>query len=804
MLAYFCKIDPSAQCTAVDVKAISLTGHRPKGDAQLANNLPGKLFFSCFLVASGLFAPWVFAADTPIPFAYQCPVNKLAPAPRNIIPATKPLPIDKLNATAEHIVRSDNQAILNGKVNISLGDMAITAKDATIDSEHQFLEAKNGLRFQSSQIAIGSDYLKIDLDNKNIHIKDAFYQLKAHSLRGKAGEIQINNTGRFSMDHASFSSCPPDHEVWAVKADKIVIDAEKGFGEAQSMTLRIQDVPVLYLPYIQFPASNKRLSGLLVPTFGQSSQNGQEISIPYYWNIAPNYDATITPRHLSERGLQINSEFRYLSNKHRGTVIAEYLNGDKKASNISPENRYRFRLQHQSQFNPHWKANIKYESISDDNYFFDLGGDLSSSSIIEINRQASVEYNDDIWHVQAITSSDQTLNTVEGPYRRLPQIQWQSQQPFKSIDNLMFNFDGEFAAFDRDRAVTADRFVLEPAFSYPINWMAGYVQARFKYNYRYYRQKDPLGINGVNKSISTPIVSVDSGAYLERNIHQNGEKYLQTLEPRLYYLYVPARDQQQIQLYDSFLKTASYQQLFQDNRYSGYDRIGDANQISLGINTRILKSDTGEEILSFGIGQAFFLEKRKVSLQSVPGNIVGINEDLQANTSPLLADLMVNISSSWHVNTTFEWQPDTNRTQSSSFRFQYQPSELNVVNLGHRRRLIASGDNIEQLDFSFSWKIHRNWRLIGRWYQDLTHNKNIETLFGAEYDSCCWAIRIVHRRYLSVPLSPTGLPIIGGAGNYNGGPSIQFVLKGLSSLGSSGFLENSISGYQDPYSGRRY
>lgn len=760
-----------------------------------------RALLSCagLLISSLLFTHTVLAANDESPLAYQCPVNKSQQTPGIRIVEKKAQPLGQLKAMAEHIDRQGKKAILKGEVNISQGDMTITAKDATIDREKQFLEAKNGLRFQSSQIAIGSDYLKIDLNNNNIKIKDAFYQLKEQSLRGKASELQISDKGKFSMKEASFSSCPPDHEVWAVKADKIMIDPEKGHGEARNMTLRIQDIPIIYLPYIQFPASDKRLSGLLVPTFGSSSQNGQEIAIPYYWNIAPNYDATITPRYLSDRGLQLINEFRYLTNDHSGLVTAEYLNSDNKASGLTPKNRYRFRLQHQSRFNQHWKANIDYESISDDNYFFDLGGNLNSSNIIEINRQASVEFNDDNWHIRALTSSDQTLNTLEGPYRRLPQIQWQSQYPLKSLGKIQFNFDGELAAFDRNNAITADRLVIEPAISYPLDWLAGYIHPKLKYNYRNYQQKDPLGLANFDKSISTPIISVDSGAYLERNIRYNDKKYLQTLEPRLYYLYVPAREQQQIQLYDSFLKTVSYQQLFQDNRYSGYDRLGDANQISLGVNTRILESDTGEEILSFGIGQAYFLNKRKVSLQSVSGNIVNINEDLQAGTSPLLADLIMNISKNWRINATFEWQPDTNRTKSSSFRFQYQPSELNVVNLGHRRRLIASGENIEQLDFSFSWKIHRNWRLIGRWYQDISNNKNIETLFGAEYDSCCWAIRIVNRRYLSVPLSPTGFPIPGSSGNYNGGPSIQFVLKGLSSLGSSGYLENSISGYQDPY-----
>ncbi len=745
-----------------------------------------------------------YAAETTATLPYQCPDQKTrlkSGIKSTNTPQNNAKKSGKLNVSADHINRQGDKVLLDNAVKITKDDISITAQDAVIDRQKQILEAKNGLRFQSSQIEIGSDYLKMDLQKNTIEAQNAFYQLKSKALRGKASQLKIDENGTFSMDNASFSSCPAEHQVWAIKAKKITIDPKKGSGIARNLTFRIQDIPIIYLPYMQFPTSNKRLSGLLTPTFRNSGKNGQEITLPYYWNIAPNYDATTTPRFLSDRGLQLINEFRYLNGNHTGTITAEYLKGDKKALGLTPKDRYRFHFQHESQFNENWKANIDFDDISDDNYFFDLGSNLTSSNIIQINRRASIDFNNDNWHIRALTSSDQTLNNLQQPYRQLPQVQWQSQFPLQMIGKSLLNFDGELAAFEQDNTITANRLVIEPTFSYPMDWRAGYIHPKFKYNYRSYQQKDPLGLVTINKNITTPMISLDSGAYLERNIQYNNKKYLQTLEPRFYYLYVPARDQQQIQLYDSFLKTRSYQQLFQDNRYSGYDRIGDSNQMSLGINTRILALDTGEELLSFGIGQAYFFEKRKVSMRSVAGNgnLFNINEDLQTKTSPLLADLIMNISQKWRINATFEWQPDSNSTKSSSFRFQYQPSELNVVNLGHRRRLIGTGENIEQLDFSFSWKIHRNWRLIGRWYQDLSNNKNIETLFGAEYDSCCWAIRIVNRRYLSVPLSPTGIPIAGSTGNYTGGPSIQFILKGFSSLGRTGYLANSISGYKDPY-----
>lgn len=762
-------------------------------------NLNAKIF--PLAVSSLLFFPEICSASEIAALQYQCPRNQTQSTPgiRLNNKKKKNENARKFSAHADSIEHHGGKAQLKGEVNIKLGDMEITASNAKIDDEKQILEVHDGLRFKSSQIQINSNYLKMDLNNQDVEARKADYQLKNHALRGKTSQIKIEGQGRLTMKDASFSSCPPGKETWAIEADKIVIDSEKGQGVANHMKLKINDVPVLFLPYIQFPASNQRLSGLLVPTFRSSSQNGRDISIPYYWNIAPNYDATFTPRFLSERGILLQNEFRYLTEENSGIVKADYLGGDNKAGIITPDDRYHFLLQHQSQFNDHWKASINFEDISDDNYFFDLGTDLVSANVIEINRQVSVEYSDDNVHVRALASSDQTLNTDIHPYQRLPQVQWQSNFPLGQDQQFVFNFDGEVSSFNKSNAVNATRSVLEPAISFPFNWEAGFIIPKLKMNYRHYMQKGPMDPVSLNKNISTPVFSLDTGTYLERNVQYYGKKYLQTLEPRLYYLYVPARNQEQIQLYDSYLKTASYQQLFQDNRYSGYDRIADTNQFSVGINSRLIESKSGEEILSFGIGQAYFLKKRKVSLQSIYGNPFPIVENLQANTSPLLADLVVNVANNWRINSTMEWQPDTNEIESSSIRFQYQPTEFNVLNVGHRKRLLGSGEKIEQFDFSFSWQIHRNWRLIGRWNQDLTNHKNIETLFGAEYDSCCWAIRIVNRRYLSVPLSPTGVPIPGGKNNYNGGPSIQFVFKGLSSLGNSSFLNNSIAGYRDPY-----
>ena len=729
---------------------------------------------------------------------YQCPKNPTKDKLQitALSESTQQTP-GRLTSKADDIDQQGSKIILKGKVEIANNLMSISANDAILDTEKQTLVAEGGLRFKSKQLEISSDYLAIDLNNNSFVSKNANYRLGEQALRGKTSKVEINGQGKMSMDQASFTSCPADNEVWSIKAGNITIDPVAGRGEATHMTLRIQDIPIFYLPYIQFPASSKRLSGLLLPTFGSSTRNGQEISVPIYWNIASNYDATFTPKYLSDRGTQFISEFRYLTEINAGTFEAEYLGNDAKASGDTPTDRYRFRLQHHSQFNKNWQANIDFEDISDDSYFFDFGGDLSSARIIEITRQADVQYQQENWGASLLVSNDKTLNTIDEPYQRLPQLRWNSHLPIKG-NSLQLDFDGEFTAFDREDAITANRLVIEPRISYPIEWESGFIKPSFKLNYRQYSQKDPNGLVSVEESFSTPIFSLDAGSYLERTVEYGGDDYLQTLEPRIFYLNVPARNQQNIQLYDSTLATTSYQRLFSDNRYSGFDRLGDANQISIGVSSRILENN-GNEIMRFGIGQAFYFEDREVSLQSTAGNSINFVEDLSRSSSPLLADLVFNFSDKWRLNSTFEWHPDNRRTESSSFRFQYRANELDVANVGHRRRLLNSGESLEQVDFSFSWGVNDNWRVVGRWNEDISNNRNIETLFGAEYDSCCWALRIVNRRRLNIPLDAFGFTIAGLEGNYDSGVSIQFVLKGLSSLGSTGFLKSSIEGFKDPY-----
>jgi len=737
------------------------------------------------------------------PLPYQCPGaprQQVLTTPSPTTTTNIPLKLDKVRLTAEKLNRDEKTGLytLSGKVEIRQGNSVLEANNAVIDRKAGSVVAQGGLSFHSPEIDVRSSKVRANLKTQSLEADGAHYQLSETALRGGAKKLKLDANGRLTLENGSFTSCPPGHESWTVEAGSITIDPKLGWGSATNMVLRIHHIPVLYLPLVRFPASKKRLSGFLAPTFGSSRQNGREISLPFYWNIAPNYDATLTPRFLSDRGTQLKSEWRYLSQYQQASLETGYLGSDNKATGATPRSRYRYRIQQQSYFGDHWRTAVDYSDISDDNYFFDLGGDLASSNIIELNRRAAIRYQGEQWQVQALFSTDHTLNSALDPYKRLPQINWQYQLPV-ARNTMVFDFDGEFTRFDRNNSVTADRLTLEPSLTLPLEWLSGFLTPKLRLNYRHYQQDNPFTGNRLNRSISTPILSLDGGIYLERDFEFGATKYLQTLEPRLFYLYVPARDQQGLGLYDTALATPNYQWLFRENRFSGGDRLADANQLSLGISSRLLDPKSGEELLRVGIGQVFYLANRRVALTSDVSSVPVSTDSLDNNSSPIVADIELNWSERWHFNATMEWQPSDATTTAASFNVQYLPGDKQVFNLGHRRRILSDGSTLEQADMSFAYRLNDDWRTVGRWYRDLAGKRNIETLFGVEYDSCCWAVRLVQRRYLNVALDAAGNPISLADGQYNNGVFLEFVLKGLSSLGNTGFLSNSVIGYQDPF-----
>ncbi len=703
----------------------------------------------------------------------------------------------RLVAAGDDIATEGDITRFKGQVQISIGDATLSAREARVDNRTGEVTAEGGLSYRSPSVNIQSERLHARPQDSSLLATGAEYQVSGQAARGKAASIRVQDGKNMVLEDGEFTTCPKEKESWKISAGRIAIDADRGLGQATNMVLYLGDIPVLWLPYLIFPATSDRSTGLLAPSVDTSDINGQEIATPLYLNLAPNYDATLTPRWMSRRGTLLETEFRYLTEHHQGQVETGYLDNDRLVTPPITDTRFRFHWKQHSHWGANWKSDIDIENVSDDNYFFDMGRDLASASVIQLNRRISLSYADSFWDVRTIVSSDDTLNTPRDPYRRLPQIAFR-YRPSPVWRDWSWSLTGEATVFDRDNATTADRFYLEPSFTWSREGLSGFLRATGSVNIRHYEQKQANGETRQD-SIVTPVISLDSGIYLEREHTWFGKRWLQTLEPRAFYLYVPYRNQQALGIYDTSDPLRNYRWLFRTNRYTGLDRLGDSEQISVGVSSRLMEQATGRELLRWGIGQAFYLRDRKVTLASTVPDAVPVVEDLSAGESPILADLQLSWADAWQASAALEWEPNRGRTDSASFRLQYRPDDVRVMNLGHRTRNLPNGERLEQAEFSSAWRISDHWHLLGRYNRDLRNRQDVEWIAGVVYEDCCWALRVVSRRYLNVALDTFGQPLPGLQSRYNSGIYVEFVLKGMTSLGNTGFLENSIAGYSDPF-----
>ncbi len=694
---------------------------------------------------------------------------------------------------AEQLVSKAQQTEARGNVEVRLPDSQFFADQATIDAASGAVRASGHLRFESDSVQMHAEQLTADSRQQKVTLGGAQYQLRGSAGRGKAGHAEIDVRSGLLLRDAAYTTCPEGDESWQIRAAEIGIDARTGYGHAKHMLLYIGDVPVLYLPYLLFPAKNERTSGLLAPVFENSDINGQELALPIYLNLAPNYDMTLTPRWMSERGTLWESEFRYLSEHSQGQVDVGYLGDDKLAEAPTPSRRYQFRWRQDSRWGPHWKMALEYHRVSDDSYFFDMGRDLYSSSIVQLRRDWRLDYADDEWQFLARVSADDALNAQTDPYRRYPQLAFQ-YQPVK--DHWMIS--GEAVRFERDAATSADRIHLRTGYQLSKEGLSGFFRFNGMLDWRYYEQRQPSGQQD-QLTITTPLVSLDAGVYLERRISLFSHKWLQTLEPRLFYLYVPYRDQRDIGLYDTGVPIRNYQWLFRTNRYTGIDRLGDADRLSVGMSSRLYSASDGREVFRWGIGQAVNFRSPRVDLASSVPDAASVVNQTDAKETPIFLDAQLSPYEHWQASSAIEWRPDTGRTEAASFRLQYRRDDKHLLNVAHRTRRLVDGGSVEQIDLSGVWQVAPQWHMLGRYYRDLAHDQAIEWVAGVAYEDCCWAVRLVKRRYLSVALDAFGQPLANTIGRYNTGLYLEFVFKGLSSLGNTGFLQKSISGYQDPF-----
>ena len=666
---------------------------------------------------------------------------------------------------------------LSGSVKIVQGSRSLFSNSATINKETGLINLTGGATYREPGLLFTGKSAQSNTSTKTTTLNDAQYVLYKNSIRGSVAQISRNEDKTISIDTGTYTQCPPTSDTWEISAKKIKIDQNKGFGWAENATLRLSGVPVLYVPYFRFPIDDRRQSGFLYPSIRYTESEGLNIDTPYYFNIAANMDDTLTPRFFEKRGLQLENEFRYMNEYSTNTLNTSYLAGD----NLTNKNRWLLGIRHTGAPAENWKSDINYLHVSDNDYFDDLGTKLGVSEVVHLNRSGSLTYYGNQWQTELLLQSYQTIDDNITPYRRLPQIQV-SGTPALEQEWLEASYFAQLTQFDRDLTgltgsdrITGTRLHIEPELTTIFRNDSGYIKPGVKLWYSQYSLNNQ--INGLNDSpsLSVPIISIDSGLFFERDFTLLDNNYQQTLEPRLFALYVPEHDQSAMPDFDTTAYSFDYASLFRNNRFSGYDRIGDTKQLSLGLTSRLI-DEKGREAVSASVGQAIYFEDRVVSLDNTTPT------DNTSNYSDVAT--RVNWRPNQRMNVTFNanFNHEDIRNTENNLAVRYQEDVNRLISLSYR----FSEDIREQSTASFLWPVSKNWSTLGVWQYDWMTSDNIDLAFGLEYESCCWKTRVITRQWLKDnDEKDTAL-------------YLQFVLKGLGSFGSSGdsdFIEK-ITGFE--------
>lgn len=684
----------------------------------------------------------------------------------------------------------------NGKISIN-PEANITADDIKKDPATGTVSFSRNVRYEDSTLRLTSNAINLDLSNQVAEIDNVKFQLVNGNMRGEADSIQLNQSEPIKVSDAKLTSCPPGDESWSLESSDVEIDPETGWGIADDIVMRIGDIPVFYFPTLSFPIDDRRKSGFLYPSVGNSSRNGFELEIPWYWNIAPDKDATLAPRYLSNRGLMLGGEYRQLTEYSYTEIYAEYLSNDDVGFSGN-EDRYFYDINSDYALGDHWRGKLKASSLSDDYYFYDFGSNFYSSNLELLRRGGEIRYDDTHLSFKGIISDDRLLSSSTTAYKRLPQLGLSLLYP-DMFDGLEANIHVEASAFRHDTRVDAERVVIIPELSYPFHWEAGYIRPNVKWHYSHYSQDDPdqLLMKSVNRSL--PIFSVDSGLFFERSLDYNNQPYIQTLEPRLFYLYVPKKEQQTIGLFDTTSVNNGLNSLFRENRFSGSDRIGDSNLFSLALSSALYEQETGLERARFSIGRAYYLENRDINLvvDQGSGRVIDLGVDTRS-VSPLTTNLQLNLHDNWRLEGELAYDTSNNKTEKGVVGLQYRSAGL-ILNVRHRVNRFQNTELVEQGEFSLVWPVNDRLSFVGRWQRDMRKNRTIDSFAGLEYESCCWAVRLIARKYLNIRLDQQGIPLP-DFDQYNDGIYLEFILKGLTNIGKSLNLKTDIQGYEDRFS----
>jgi LPS-assembly protein len=667
-------------------------------------------------------------------------------------------------------VSRDGDVTLTGGVTIIQGEREVSAESATYDASERRFDVEGDVEFRSPDLRLKGGSGSWNALGTG-QFTGAEFELPQRPARGSASTLEMTREGQLKLSDVRFTTCPAGSTDWELKASSIEIDQRTQQGTGRDVRVNLKGIPILYTPVISFPVGSARKSGFLFPSFGNSDKSGFEVGVPYYLDLAPNYDMTLTPFVMTRRGFGIGIDYRYLTERSSGKIDTDYLPGD----DLAGRDRRYSALVHSTDFTDRLRFDADLADASDSRYFEDFGLGPDGTSITFLDRHLHLAWLGQGWRLdgraQDFQTIDLSVDPLDRPYSRLPQVAFTGLWPVAG--GFEASLDAETVWFDRDEGVTGLRADATPRIAWPLRGPGYHFEPSAAWRATAYELTGTAAGVDDAPDRTAPIASLDAGLVFDRVAGERGQ-FLHTLEPRLRYTWIPFREQDELPVFDTALPDLNLVQLFRTNRYVGADRLGDANEVALGLTTRLLREQTGQQYLTATIGQRVYFESPAVIL---PGELPE-----QRNASNLVGEVELTAWRDWSARVAMEWDDEQSNTLRGEAGVQYRPAPDKVVNLGYRYR----EGLLEQWDAAFAWRLSPNWQLYARQVYSTKENKSIDRFAGFGYAGCCWRLRLLARNYVS-----------NRTGESDNSVLLQVELTGLSSVGtrSDTFLENAVRGY---------
>jgi len=709
----------------------------------------------------------------------------------------------------------DRKLRASGNALISKGNQSITADFIEYDQISEELYAKGQITITTPDLELKGSELEMSLAENTGSIANGSFVANINEntpsrfnkeLRGTATKIFLEGEDKKKLENAKVTTCDAGQNEWFITSDETIIDQSSGNIKAKHATLTLKGVPIMYSPYVDFSTTSQRKSGWLLPTAGSTTTSGFETSIPYYFNLSPTHDATLTSRYMEKRGLQFDGEFRYLSKNYKGTSEIQYLNKDRDAD---IDNRYLLDIKHQHNFGKGFSGTVEYEKVksNDNNYFADMSTSIAVTSQVSLRQTAHLDYikTDDSSDIKGSLKVQEFQNlTSASPYELKPSFNLSYKKDWEDkADQSLFLQTGADFSYDQfdtgnnaaKNIATGSRIASTPSVSFPMEASFGFLKPKMIANLRHYDLDDA---STSQKSLAIPTVSLDSGLYLDRPFKLSGYNFTQTLEPRIFYTYTPYEDQSDIPYFDTSLNELNTTTIFQENQFSGKDRVMDTNAITTALTTRVI-DDSGYDWMLLTMGQRFYLSDRKV-----------LEEDRYANSSykgdksDFLVGAQANLTKSLKITSDYEYNFSEDTTNKFTAAARFRPEPGKVLNASYRMVLNPSSGkyDVKQYLLSGQWPLSSGWSALASYNYDIYERQDIESMVGAEYDAGCWSAQMMfHRLQLATSETSTDtfflMLEIGDLGSFGQGDKSSLFEKMNRTVQGSSFASDLPDQYRE-------